>query len=311
MRATLLLLVVLAAPLRADFTGDIARRFLESDIDLQRSRSLVPFLPLAHAGVASYADTEVEIADGTNLEYDLSSVDQYAVLPILMSPRDALFVGEYLSHSEFDVSDEVFGDFDVSTVGLPVGWLRQASDDWQVGGFVMPMAHNSSLENSGWSYQVMGGVFGRYIAADNLWWLYGLYVDISAEDDFYIPYVGASWSINPHWTLSAVMPWPALLYAPNDRWLFSLGVSPSGASWNISSGRDDVAVNYDAWDFDLRIERHIHGSLWLGARAGVGGLRGARISGSDFEWPDIDVGSSGFFAIDLNFRPSVGNPVGR
>jgi hypothetical protein len=136
-------------------------------------------------------------------------------------------------------------------------------------------------------------------------------VDIAPEEDFYIPSVGASWSINDHWTLSAVMPWPALLYAPDHDWLFSLGASPSGASWNVSSGRDDVAVNYDAWDFDIRGERRIAGNLWLGARAGVGGLRGVRFSGGDFDWPDVNVGSSGFFAIDLNFRPAGGDPVSR
>jgi hypothetical protein len=287
------------------FADDLARRFAESEITFQRGRSVAPFLPLASLSVSTYANTEVETNDGQNLQYDLDSVSQYAVLPILASPKDAFFVGEYLSYSDFDVADDLVEDFDVTSIGLPLGWLRQSSEDWQVGGFVMPLAHNSSLDEANWSVQYMGGAFSRYVASEDVWWLFGLYVNIAPEEDYYIPYVGASWAIDEHWTLSAIMPWPAILYAPNRDWLFSLGASPSGASWNISSGRDDVAVNYDAWDIDLRAERRIHGNLWLGARAGVGGLRGVRLSGSDFDWPDFDVGSSGFFAVDLNFRPSA------
>ena len=310
-RLLLVALLCCASVARADFMADTARRFEESEIEFQRSGSLVPFMPLASLSVSAYSDTEVEISDGTNVEYDLNSFGQYAVLPVLVSPRDAIFVGEYLSHSDFDVSSDGFGSFHVDSVGLPLGWLRQAREDWQLGGFVMPLAHKSNLEDGNWSHQIMGGAFTRYIASDRLWWLFGLYVDLAPEENSYIPYVGASWSINDHWTLSAVMPWPSLLYAPNRDWLVSLGASPSGASWNVSSGRDDVAVNYDAWDLDLRVERRVSGNLWLGARAGIGGLRGVRLTGGDFEWPDVDVGSSGFFAINLNFRPSAGDPVQR
>jgi hypothetical protein len=79
----------------------------------------------------------------------------------------------------------------------------------------------------------------------------------------------------------------------------------------VSSGRDDVSVNYDAWNFDLRVERRIHGNFWLGGRVGVGAMRGVRFSGSDFDWPELDVGSSGFFSIDLNFRPGTGTAARR
>jgi hypothetical protein len=306
-RAVLMWAALTSVPALAGFAEDTARRFQASDIEFQRGRSLVPFLPLASASASNYSDTEVETADGSDLEYDLRSLSQYALVPLLVSQRDALFVGEFLSYSEFDVSRGPVEDFDVSSIGLPLGWLRQVNRDWQAGGFVMPMAHNSSLDNADWSHQVMGGAFGRYIASDSLWWAFGVYVDIAPEEDYYIPYVGASWSINQHWTLSAVMPWPALLYAPNGDWLFSLGASPSGASWNIASGRDDVAVNYDAWDLDLRAERRLAGGVWIGARAGIGGLRGVRLSDGDFAWPDVDVGSSGFVAVDLNFRPQLRN----
>lgn len=308
--AVLLTLVLLQAGsqgARAGFIGDTAQRFADSDIRLQRSGSMVPFMPLAQLGTGYYNDTEVELDDGTNIKYDLRSVSQYAVLPILTSQRDAVFVGEYLSHADFDMRDSSLEDFDVTSIGLPLGWLRQSSDDWQLAAFAMPMAHRSSLEGSGWNMQYLGGLFSRYFQGDDLWWLFGLYLDISPEEDSLIPYVGASWTVNQHWTLNAIMPWPAVLYAPDHNWLFRLGASPSGASWAIATGNGDVGINYDAWDFDLGIERRIRGNLWLAFRAGVGGLRGVRFSGGSFDAPELDVGASGFFALELNFRPSTKN----
>jgi len=291
----------------AGFVRDIAQRFLDSEIDLQRSRSNVPFLPLATLNTNFYADTDVDLSSGPDLQYDLNMISQYAVLPLLVSPRDALFVGEYLSMARFDVADDGVDDFDVATVALPLGWLRQASEDWQIGGFVMPMAHRSTLEGSGWNMQYLGGAFGRYTQTDRLWWLYGIYADVSPEDDFVIPYVGASWSINENWTLSAVLPWPSLLYSPDGNWLFRAGISPSGASWGISTDSGDVGVNYDAWDIDVGIERRIAGNIWLGFSTGIGGLRGLRFDGSGFEAPDIDIGSSGFISLSLGFRPGLGD----
>ncbi|MEM0954043.1 MAG: hypothetical protein AAGI24_07870 [Pseudomonadota bacterium] len=305
---SLLLLPALASAQDDDpgFAARLTQKFLDSDIDFQRARSNVPFLPLATLTARHYGNTEVELSSGFELEYDLSTISQYAVLPILISQRDALFVGEYLSYSDFKVDAPGVEDFDVGTVGLPVGWLHQATPDWQLGGFVMPLAHRSSLEGSDWNMQYMGGAFGRYIQADNLWWLYGIYADYSPDDDFVIPYVGASWSINERWTLSAVLPWPAILYSPDGNWVYRFGLSPSGASWNISTSDGDVGVNYDAWDLGFTVERRIAGNIFLGARAGTGGLRGVRFDGSGFDAPDFDVGSSAFFGIDLSFRPGFG-----
>lgn len=294
-------------PARAGYIEDTAQRFADSEIVFPRANTLVPFLPLASLGASVYNDTEVELDDGRQIEYDLQSVSQHAVLPFLVSPRDALFVGEYLGYADFDMIDPVLDDFEVTTVGLPVGWLRQASDDWQLAAFAMPLAHRSTLEGSGWNMQYVGGLFGRYQQTDGLWWLFGVYADVAPEEDSLIPYVGASWNINEHWTLSAIMPWPAVTYSPDGNWLFRLGASPSGASWVVATGDGDVGINYDAWDLDFGVERRVRGNFWLRLRAGVGGLRGLRFSDGSYDAPDIDVGASGFFALELNFRPSV-NP---
>jgi hypothetical protein len=111
--------------------------------------------------------------------------------------------------------------------------------------------------------------------------------------------------INERWTLSAVMPWPALIYAPNRDWMLRLGASPSGSSWSFKPGEGDATVNLDAWDFGLGAEHRLGGDIWLALEAGVGGFRGLRLSGSSLESPDLDVSTSPFIGLSLNFRPSL------
>ena len=304
--ATLLLLTpVTGMAAGQGFVQDLINQFADSDFVFQRSRSNVPFTPVAFIGTSRYAKTDATTPRGIELEYDVNSVSQMAGLPILLTERDALIIGEYLSWSDFDVTGNATESFQVGTIGLPVAWLRQVDPDWQVAAFLMPQAHNSSLQNSDWSFQTMGGTFARWTQSDQLWWAFGLYFDIAPDDDFYIPYVGASWTINQHWTLSAVMPWPAVLYAPDRDWLFKLGVSPSGASWAVNPRDGDVAVNFDAWDFGLTTSRRLKGNFWMDVEVGVGAFRGFRVSGSDVDEPETDVGASWFAGLEFNYRPSL------
>ena len=227
-------------------------------------------------------------------------------MPFLLGERDALVIGEYLSWSDFSVKAASDDSFAVTTVGLPVAWLRQVDPAWQVAAFVMPLGHHDDIDGSNWAWQYLGGTFARYVQHERLWWAFGFYFDVAPGDNFYIPYVGASWVINERWTVSAVMPWPALLYAPDKDWLFRLGASPSGSSWSFNPEGGDAAVNLDAWDFGLSAERRLSGGIWLSMEVGVGGFRGLRLSGTDVDAPDLDVSTSPYFGIDLKFRPSLG-----
>lgn len=288
------------------FVQGLINAFESSSIEFPRSQSNAPFLPLGYAAGSHYAQAQVDGPRGLQLEYDVSNLSQAAGLPLMLGDRDMLVVGEYLSWSKFDLTGDVTGSFEASSVGLPVGWLRQLNPRWQLAAFVMPLGHKSNLGRKDWSWQYLGGVFGRYVHNDHLWWVVGAYADVAEGDDFYVPYLGASWVIDERWTLSAIMPWPAITYAPNMDWLLRLGASPSAASWSIEPVSGDVALNMDAWDFGLGVERRIAGSFWLGAEAGVGGFRSLRLSGSDWEVPDVDVGSGPYLSVELKYRPTPG-----
>lgn len=281
------------------------RGFQDSDFEFQRSISNVPFPPIAFMSATAYGDVEVELADGSRVEYDVKRASAMAGVPFLLDSRNALVGGLYLSRSRFSVDDERIDDFDVTSVGLPVGWIRQQNPDWQLAAFAMPLGHKSELGKSDWNWQYLGGAFARYIQTDRLWWAFGFYADVGAGDDFYIPYVGASWSINERWTLSAVMPWPSIIYAPSPNWLLRFGATPSGASWRLDTGSGDVGVDLNAWDFGFSGEIRLAGNLWLSARVGVSGLQGLVIEGSSIEEPETDLDSAGYVGMALNFRPAI------
>ncbi len=311
-RCVLLLGLLLAGESFASDAGVVERQiqaFEDSEFIFARGgASNVPFPPLAFIGASHYGNAKVEgLGTEGPIEYNLSSVTQAAGYPWLVGDRDALVVGEYLSWSKFRIDSDPGENFNVSSIGIPLAWLRQVNEQWQTAAFVFPMGHKSDRDDSDWTVQTMGGVFARYVQTDQLWWAFGFYADVGPGDDFYIPYVGATWMINERWTLSGIMPWPALLYAPNQDWLFRFGVSPSGASWSLAPENTDkdVSLNLDAWDLGASVERRLSGGIFASLEAGIGGFRGLRLDGTDLEDADFEVHSSPYIKLDINFRPGV------
>ncbi|MGI3131599.1 hypothetical protein ACRSLK_14510 [Halopseudomonas pachastrellae] len=300
-----LTLLTASLPVQADpaFMQRWVEQFADSEIVFQRGSTNVPFQPLAFVDATHYGESTLERADGSSVSARQTTLSQGAVLPFLMSPRDALLVGDWVSWSHFDSTSSNLDSFDVLSVGVPVGWFRQVNDRWQAGGFVMPLGHKASGEH--WSWETMTGGFARYVQNDRLWWAFGLYADFSPGDNLYLPYVGASYALNERWTLSAVMPWPAVLYAPDSHTLYRLGVSPSGASWSTKTGTSDIQYELDTWDFGFSAARRLQGNLWLEGEVGVTGLTGMSLRGSDWEEPDFDVSNSPYISIGINFRPSL------
>lgn len=304
----MLALIGATACFAQNFVQDTVSAFESSDFVFQRGGSNVPFIPIAYLGARSYGEAQIEnTLTGETLNFEQQGASAATGVPFLVGKRDAVVFGAYLSSNRFETSDNSVGDFRVDTVGLPIGWARQINPQWQAAAFVMPLGHRSTQQSSDWTLQTMGGVFARYTQNERLWWAFGVFGDDSPSDSYVIPYLGASWVINPQWTLSAIMPWPAVIYAPTQDWMFRLGASPSGAAWSLQPVDNDVAVSLDAWDFGLSAERRLYKNLWLEARTGVGGLRGLRLNSDSgtLEAPDINVASSGFFAVSLKIRPGL------
>jgi hypothetical protein len=298
-------LSVLAGSAQADILQQWLHSFEQSELNFNRSNSNTPFLPLAFVDARNYQDSKLTLTDGSTVEYDQSSVNQGAILPFLMTPRDVLVIGDWVSMSSLKPNSDTLEDFDVLSVGIPIGWMRQLNDDWQVGGFVMPLGHKATLEDSSWNWETLGGGFGRYVQTERLWWAFGVYFDINTDTETWLPYLGASYEFNDRWTLSAVMPWPAILYAPNRDTLFRFGAAPSGSSWLLDTGGERISYALDGWDLAFSGEHRIWGDIWLELEAGIGGLKGLNISNGDWQEPALDVSTSEFITFGINFRPSL------
>ena len=155
----------------------------------------------------------------------------------------------------------------------------------------------------------MAGGFARYTQNEKLWWAFDVFADIQPGDDLYLPYVGAVWSYNDQWTFNVIMPWPAIVYSPSQDVAFRLGAVPSGASWQVTNrNEEDVTYNLDSWDFGVSAERRFQGKFWAVLEAGVGGLRGLRVSSGNIEGPDIDISASTFISFSINYRPTLRRP---
>ena len=289
------------------FIERAARAFTESDLVFARSFSNAPFLPVAFLGGTHYGDATVSEEGATpetaGAKYQVSSTSQYAGVPLLLSKRSMAVMGEYVSYADFSVDNGE--DFTVTSASIAAGYLYQVDPDWQVIAALVPFYNHSSLGERGKDYwQVMGGAVARYTRNDRLWWLFGVVFDDSDFGTTWLPYVGASLTLNERWSVSAILPWPQLMYAPSKDWFVSLGASYSGNSWAVNNTTGAVGLNLSGFDFGFGGGMRLKGPLWLEAAVGVGGLRALTITDGDVSGPSIDVSSSPFINLSLTFRPS-------
>ena len=284
-----------------------ARAFTESDLVFVRGLSNAPFLPVAFLGNTHYGDAMVSEEGATpetaGTRYNVNSTSQYAGVPFLLNKRSMVVLGEYVSYSNFSVDNGE--DFSVASATLGAGYLYQVNDDWQMIGALVPFYHHSSIGERGKDYwQVMGGAVARYTRNDRLWWLFGVGFNDSDFGTTWVPYVGASLILNERWSVSALLPWPQVIYAPNKDWFVSLGAGYSGNSWAVDTGTGKVGLNLSGFDFGFGGAMRLKGPLWLEGTVGVGGLRALTINDGNVSGPSIDVSSSPFINISLTFRPS-------
>jgi hypothetical protein len=299
-------LLSLACPVQAGGLEGWIQSFAQSDFQFTRTESNAPFPPMAWVDLSRYGSTEFTALDEAlpKIEFEQTVVSQAALVPIMAGKRDAFTVGEWISASKFTTDAPVIDDFNTISVGIPLGWARQASPKWQLAAFVAPLGHKSSLHGSSWYWEGMTGAFGRYAHTDRLSWIFGMYADVSPDEDFYIPYVGATWIANERWTVSAVLPWPGVTYAPSKDTFLRLGIAPSGASWALSPQSGDMAMNLDSWNFGLSFEHRLWRNVWLHAEGGMSGLSGMSFSGGHWNDVNADLGSSPYARIGVNFRPA-------
>lgn len=290
----------------SDYIERTINNLMASSIDLSLNNAggdNFPSPPITYLSSTYYDESTVTLRNGEeSLRFRSRNISAATGLPLVVSDRDIIAVAGYVMHTEFDLDHDTAEDFSATSLGVPVGWLHQIEPHLQVAGFVFPLLHSSNLESGTTSWQTMAGLFTRYVQSDQLWWAFGVFADVAEEGSLYLPYVGASWAINRHWQLNALLPWPNISYAPNEQWLFNLGARPSGASWSLDVADGQVAANLDAWDFGLTAARRISEILWLDVQLGIGSMRSYRLADSSGNEYSSPVDSNPYISIALNVR---------
>jgi hypothetical protein len=300
-------LLSLLAPTASRSEGlidSVVQRFAQSDFQFLRARSNAPFLPLAWVTLTGYEEGAFTTPSGSQsaVTFQQQSISEAAFAPIPLGQRDSLVVGEWLSLTHFDLNHANADELDVFSASIPVGWIRQSTPDWQVAAFVAPLGHKTHQDD--WYWETLGGVFGRYTSSDRVAWIFGAYADVSPLEDFYTPYIGATFILNERWSINAVMPWPAVTYAPSVDTVFRLGVVPSGSSWSIEPGERRPRMSLTAWDFGFSIQQRLYKYVWVGVEVGVSGLRGLSIVGGDWQGAETKLDNTGFALLTINLRPN-------
>jgi hypothetical protein len=280
----------------------LTRRFAQSDFQFLRAQSNAPFVPLAWVDTEGYHESELERPDGTNsgVTFKQASIEEGLLVPVAFTKRDAFVVGEWVSWTHMDLQHAARKDLDILSVAIPIGWIQQSTPDWQLAAFVAPLGHKTHEDS--WYWETLGGVFGRHLSSDRFAWIVGVYFDVSPLEDFYIPYLGATYVINERWTLNAVLPWPCVTYAPTSSTFFRFGVSPSGASWSAQPGEREPRVSLSAWNIGLGAEHRIYGNMWLGGEVGASALRGMTLQGTQWQNPETKLDGTGYVSLTLNWR---------
>jgi len=283
----------------------LSRRFADSEFEFMRAQSNAPLPPVAWVSAVGYEGVHVSRTDTpiTDAEFDQASLSEGAFLPIPFGSRDALVIGEWVEVTQLELEHED-NELDVLSFAVPIGWIRQASEQWQWAAFVSPLGHKSDRDD--WYWETLGGAFVRRLQSDRFAWVAGFYFDVSPLEDFYTPYLGATYVIDERWTLNAIMPWPSITFAPTADIFLRLGVAPSGASWTFEAGEHRPRVSLDSWNLGFRVETRIAGNAWVGVEAGVAGLRGLTFIDNDWQGLDVDLDETGYAMLTISFRP---NPV--
>jgi hypothetical protein len=296
-----------AGTARADGLLDgLVQRFAASDFEFDRARSNAPQVPVAWLSTAYY-DTGRFVNPGgatPEIEFGQKNLSEAAFLPLPLGRRDAVLIGEWVSRTNFQLRNSAARNLDVLSVALPIGWLRQWNADWQSGTFIAPLGATTSRDD-GWYWEMLGGAFARRAVGDRTAWIFGVYYDVGPLEDFYTPYLGATFLLDERWAISAVLPWPGVVYAPDASNLFRLGVSPSGASWSVEPGVQKPRMQFSAWNLGISAEHRLYGMLWLSLEAGVSGIRALSIVGGELQAPAAKLENSGYAALSLKLRPDA------
>jgi hypothetical protein len=278
------------------------------DFEFARSESDIPFLPVLSLGYKVYGKTDFvreEGGGGDAVSFRTQTASGYAMVPLYIGRRGMALAVPYAGVTRFNFSRGAVEDEQVTSVYLPLGaaWQTEKGNQW--GGFVMPAAYSPLSDSGDWVWSGMGGILGRHLSGERLVWYYGAVYDHAFSDGYILPYLGFTYLYDPAWSFSILAPWPAVSYAPSDRFFLRAGAAPSGASWAVrQKGDDQQAISsFGGWDLGLWANWRIGPAAWLAVGSGFSGLRSLEIDTDGDVAFDQSLESEPWISLSFSVRP--------
>ena len=306
MRLVLLVLFVAVSLPCSLFAGmqEILDGLKASEFRFARSGSEVPFLPAGWLTHQYYPDASfeanLEILPDAEVQENATSLG--AFMPLSVQSRDMVLVGVDLSLDRIKVQSGPFRDQDVVRLTPVAAWMRQVNRNNLVAAFAAPIFSKEVRSGGEWGTGGYAGVVGLHWRSDTMQWVYGAVYENSFGRDRFYPYLGLQWNPHPRLSVSLVIPWPTITYAPGEDWILQMGISPGGSSWVSRQDRYEVTESFGSWNLAAGLGRRLYGHFWLVGSAGLAGLRAWQL-GEDDSALRYEAKPGAVFTLALQFRP--------
>jgi hypothetical protein len=201
-----------------------------SEFRFARLQTDVPFYPIGWAQDtfyprARFKDENGVLPDGEVVE---NTFDLGLLAPAYVAKRDMLILGADCAWDDLHVRSGPYQDQSVLRFAPVTAWLHQFGESEMVSAFAAPTFSKELRSDQPSGSSVFAGVIGMHWFSDTFQLLYGGVYQYSFGQQQGYPYLGVMWSPSPKCSVTLTFPWPAITYAPRDRLLLQLGVTPGG-----------------------------------------------------------------------------------
>jgi hypothetical protein len=281
-----------------------------SDFVFGRTDGNAPFPPVAWLAVQSYGESELTLQNGP-VRFDELAASEFLLLPVWVGKKDMVLVGEYAAWQRVDFTTPLPAQRDLYTVIPILAWLHQITPRGQIGAFIAPefvqggdYAGHEFTEWSGYA-----GVIGLHWRSESFAWVYGGVAAVSRDSEVLLPYLGCIWLPNPTWSVTFILPWPSMAYAPTRDFMLQLGMSPAdGILASTKDGRG-VRLSYSSWSLQFLAHHRLAGEVWLSAGVGWSGLGSFTVESDGNTKLDRDLSRGLMWSVQISLRPPTKGPA--
>lgn len=307
-RVCLLAVLLGANASQAAIIDVLLERFQKSEFAFGRVDSNAPFPPVGWVAFNAYDESKLFTNLG-ELRFKEIGVSQALVAPVWIGRRNMVLLGEYYSWQQVDFTLPRPQRVNINTFMPIAAWLRQVGARGQFGAFIAPeFIDGAGYDEHGLEkYGGYAGLIGVHWTSANFAWIYGGVGLFSPDDQVFLPYLGLLWQPKREWSISLILPWPTITYAPTPDYMFQLGLLPAGATLTTSQTGRDLRVSYDSWNLMFSANRRISTSWWISAAVGWSSLSSFSIDSSGDSEISDDLKRGVLCTLQISLRPPT-NP---